>query len=290
MAYEKTIWKNNEAPKINATNLNKMENGIANAVETDSVARVTNVVSKNLLNLYNFQSQTINGVTFTKNEDNSITINGTATQAFGVDFVRFKLKSGTYHLALNETVQNDFYIYDYDTNTGIISNNSTATLTKDYNNVGFDTWINSGTIFDNITIYPQLEEGSNATDFVPYLNLEEAMQPKGVILFDGATGGNVVLSDTPSNYKTLDIYYNVGSTVLIQSIKANSAYFVLTLSEIDSKTSGNMGIINHYKKYTVNNNTLTVAAAGRLFKYQNDTNVTQDTIDYVWIMKVIGYK
>ena len=116
------------------------------------------------------------------------------------------------------------------------------------------------------------------------------MQPKGVTLFYGATGGNVVLSDKPSNYKTLDIYYNVGSTVLIQSIKANSAYFVLTLSEMDAKVSGNMGIINHYKNYIVNDKTLVVNAAGRLFKYQRDTNVTQDTIDYVWIMKVIGYK
>ena len=176
MAYEKTIWKNNEAPKINADNLNKIENGIANAVETDSVARVTNVVSKNLLNLYNFQSQTINGVTFTKNEDNSITINGTSTSGFGVNFVKLKIKAGTYHLSLNETVQNDFYIYDYDTNTAIISNNSTATLTQDYNNVGFYTWINSGTTFNNVTIYPQLEEGSTATDYVPYLNLEEAMK------------------------------------------------------------------------------------------------------------------
>ena len=52
MAYEKTVWKNNEAPKINATNLNKMENGIANAVATDSIARLDNVVSRNLLNLY----------------------------------------------------------------------------------------------------------------------------------------------------------------------------------------------------------------------------------------------
>ena len=180
MAYEKTIWKNNEAPKINADNLNKIENGIANAVETDSVARVTNVVSKNLLNLYNFQSQTINGVTFTKNEDNSITINGTSTSGFGVNFVKLKIKAGTYHLSLNETVQNDFYIYDYDTNTAIISNNSTATLTQDYNNVGFYTWINSGTTFNNVTIYPQLEEGSTATDYVPYLNLEEAMQENNI--------------------------------------------------------------------------------------------------------------
>ena len=116
------------------------------------------------------------------------------------------------------------------------------------------------------------------------------MQPKGVILFDGATGGNVVLSDTPSNYNTLDIYYNVGSTVLVQTVKANSAYFVLTLSEIDNANSGNMGIVNYYKQYVVNGNTLTAAAAGRLFKYQMDTNVIQDKVDYLWIMKVIGYK
>ena len=113
---------------------------------------------------------------------------------------------------------------------------------------------------------------------------------KGVTLFDGATGGNVVLSDTPSNYNTLDIYYNVGSTVLVQTVKANSAYFALTLSEMDAKVSGNMGIINHYKNYIVNDKTFVVNAAGRLFKYQNDTNVTQDTVDYLWIMKVIGYK
>ena len=136
----------------------------------------------------------------------------------------------------------------------------------------------------------QVEEGTVATDYVPYLNLEEAMQPKGVTLFDGATGGNVVLSDKPSNYKTLDIYYNVGSTVLVQTVKANSAYFVLTLSEIDNANSGNMGIVNYYKQYVVNGNTLTAAAAGRLFKYQMDTNVIQDKVDYLWIMKVIGYK
>ena len=256
----------------------------------DSIARVDNVVSRNLLNLYNFQSQTINGVTFTKNKDNSITINGTATQAFGVDFVKLKIKAGTYHLSLNETVQNDFYIYDYDTNTGIISNNSTVTLTQDYNNVGFDTWINSGTTFNNVTIYPQLEEGSTATSYTPYLNLEEAMQPKGVILYEGGTGGNVVLSDTPSNYNTLDIYYNVGSATLVQTVKANSAYFVLTLSEIDNSNPSNMGIVNYYKQYVVNGNTLTAAAVGRLFKYQNDTNVIQDKVDYLWVMKVIGYK
>jgi len=290
MTYEKTVWKNNEAPKINATNLNKMENGIANAVETDSVARLKNVVSRNMLNLNGFSTQILNGVTFTKNEDGSITINGTATQAFGVDFVRFKLKAGTYHLSMNATVSNDFYIYDYDTNTNILMNNATAILTEDYNNVGFDTWINSGTIFDNITIYPQLEEGSIATDYVPYLNLEEAMQSKGVILFDGNTGSNVTLSDTLSNYNKAEIYYSVGNTMLIQPIQGNSSRLVLTVVEIDNAVSENMGIVNHYKNYIVSDKILTVDGTGRLWKYQTETNMNQDTADYISVSKVIGYK
>lgn len=113
---------------------------------------------------------------------------------------------------------------------------------------------------------------------------------KGVVLYEGGTGGDVPLSDAPSNYTTLDIYYNVGSSTLVQTVKANSAFFVLTLSEIDNQVSGNIGIINHYKQYIVNGSTLTAAAVGRLFKYQVDTNVTQDTVNYLWILKVIGYK
>lgn len=50
MTYVKTNWENGKTP-INATNLNKIEEGIANAVETDSEARVSNVVSRNMLDL-----------------------------------------------------------------------------------------------------------------------------------------------------------------------------------------------------------------------------------------------
>lgn len=236
MAYEKTVWKNNEAPKINATNLNKMENGIANAVETDSIARVNNVVSRNMLNLNGFSTQTINGVTFTKNKDNSITINGTATSGFSVNFVKLKIKAGTYHLALNETVSNDFYIYDYDTNTGIISNNSTATLTQDYNNVGFDTWINSGTTFNNITIYPQLEEGSTATPYTPYLNMQEL--EKNSIINNYSTGEQVIgkwIDGKPLYRKVIQpvIIIGVNATVsvphgisnLSQVLKVDATFF-----------------------------------------------------------------
>ena len=283
MAYEKTIWKNNEAPKINATNLNKMENGIANAVETDSIARVNNVVSKNLFN------KNLNIVNSAYIDASGNIITSDTTLSYQNLFIKVEPNTSYTISSGSSTI---YRIAEYDTNKSFIQrvfnddNRTSWTFTTSSTTQYIKMAGVLTTEIDNL----QLEEGSTATDYVPYLNLEEAMQPKGVTLFDGATGGNVVLSDTPSNYNTLDIYYNVGNTTLVQTVKASSAYFVLTLSEMDAKVSGNMGIINHYKNYIVNDKTFVVNAAGRLFKYQNDANVTQDTIDYIWIMKVIGYK
>lgn len=121
--------------------------------------------NKNLLNLSSFGTKTISGVTFTNNGNGTITINGTASASFGVNFVKLNLKAGTYHLSVNANTSHNFYIYDYDSNTNILSKEATATLTKSYNNIGFDTYINSGEVFDNLTISPQLEVGSSASAF-----------------------------------------------------------------------------------------------------------------------------
>lgn len=121
--------------------------------------------NKNLLNFSSFGTKTINGVTFTNNGNGTITINGTANTSFGVNFVKFNLGAGTYHLSVNANTSQNFYIYDYDTNTNILSKEETITLTKNYNNIGFDTYINNGQVFDNLIISPQLEVGSSASVF-----------------------------------------------------------------------------------------------------------------------------
>ena len=141
------------------------DNNFANLV-------VDSIRSKNMLNLENWRTQTINGITFTNNGNGSITINGTATQDFGVNFVLFKIKAGNYYLSINEssTLPNVFYLYDHDGNVGF--GNGTITLSQDYNKMGFDTWITNGTSFNNITISPQLETGSTGTTFAPYQNLD----------------------------------------------------------------------------------------------------------------------
>lgn len=125
---------------------------------------------KNLLDLSSFQTKTINGVTFTNNRNGTITINGTASASFGVNFIRFRLKAGTYHLSVNADVPNSFYIFDYNTNTNILDKETTATFAQDYDNVGLDCYIDNGQVFNNITISPQLEQGSIATTFEPYID------------------------------------------------------------------------------------------------------------------------
>lgn len=252
-------------------------------VDKDSIARLDNVVSRNLANANNYLLGHINMSNGGIDEDNNWA------------YTKVKLKPNTqYTYQLTSTENQEYEVAQYQSNgTYIVGNFGNWTSGKQ--SYTFTTSNNTDYILiawrnDLSHSNIQVEEGSTATDYVPYLNLEEAMQPKGVTLFDGATGGNVVLSDIPSNYNTLDIYYTVGSAILVQTVKANSAYFVLTLSEIDNSNPSNMGIVNYYKQYVVNGNTLTAAAVGRLFKYQMDTNVVQDKVDYLWIMKVIGYK
>lgn len=133
---------------------------------------VESIRSKNMLNLESFSSTTINDITFTNNRNGSITINGTASASFGVSFSKLSLKAGNYYLSPNVTGNSPstFYLYDYDSLTGF--GNGAITLSQDYNNLGFDTYINSGYYYDNVVIMPQLETGSVATSFSPYQQLK----------------------------------------------------------------------------------------------------------------------
>ena len=169
MAYEKTVWKNNEAPKINATNLNKMENGIANAVETDSEARVSNVVSRNLANANNYLLGHINMSNGGIDEDNNWA------------YTKVKLKPNTqYTYQLTSTENQEYEVAQYQSNgTYIVGNFGNWTSGKQ--SYTFTTSNNTDYILiawrnDLSHSNIQVEEGSVATDYAPYLNLEELQE------------------------------------------------------------------------------------------------------------------
>ncbi len=161
-------------------------------IRIDDVANVPHKVavgkrSKNLIPYpYVETTKTKNGVTFTDNGDGTITLNGTATAN-----TQFSLKyyfdvptdsaytlSGcpaggsysTYFLALN--------YYDNGTaTTGLRDLGSGATKTFQKNTrVETYMYIYSGTAFSNLTFKPQLELGTTATSYTPYVENLEAVK------------------------------------------------------------------------------------------------------------------
>lgn len=131
--------------------------------------------NKNLMpSSYYSKSQTTNGVTFTVNNDGSITLNGTATVGFS-NFLLVssgtpkKFKAGTYTLSGNPITSGArLWFREVNSSTNMISvyagNSATITLTKDTDMYIYIS-INKDTVFNNETIYPQIELGKEATSY-----------------------------------------------------------------------------------------------------------------------------
>jgi len=134
-------------------------------------------LGKNLLP-NNSTTQTKSGVTYTVNQDNSITLNGTSTGAFIVEIASgLTLEAGTYNLSLKGKIQG-CGIYAY-VGSGVLktyvsSNNTpdnwktnfTLDSTTTFTQIRIDVQANK--TFDNITIYPMIEKGTVATTYAPY--------------------------------------------------------------------------------------------------------------------------
>lgn len=158
------------------------------------------VANRNLFRLDQIQTTSVNGLTFTKNADGSITTTGTSTAAYtGVSaaidknaFVvgqQYTINSGktsgsTYvQLTLNYTDNTTDYL---------VSSNSpnTFTLTKEVESASASVQVTaSGTTVSNETIYPQIEVGNTANDFV--------VNSYATFTYDGVTVP--ILTDTINN-------------------------------------------------------------------------------------------
>lgn len=129
-------------------------------------------------------SKTSNGITFTVNEDKSVTINGTNTKNdtlvfslnFDADWVNrnVPLKTNTnYVLSGGETYPTGVFLQAYGMVDGspvykTYKDTPIRFKTEEEASWGFYLMIFSGVSVDNLTIYPQLEEGDVATEYEPY--------------------------------------------------------------------------------------------------------------------------
>lgn len=126
--------------------------------------------TKNLLP-YPYYETTItrNGVTFTDNRDGTITINGTST-----GFATFVFSKNYNFIAGNTYyVSTPYSIIAYKENGTIyyIQGNKSFTWSSNCEVVQIYMQINKGITLNNLKIYPMINLGDTATDYVPYGHL-----------------------------------------------------------------------------------------------------------------------
>ena len=130
---------------------------------------------KNLLP-NNLTSQTINGITITRNVDGSITLNGTATATFDILWFQgtLKLTADKYYIGLIST-KHTMNLYSRGTSQIIYKNAVDDayyeyTFTSDYSMTRLSSYVISGTSFNNETFYPMICK-SLPFEYEPYIEL-----------------------------------------------------------------------------------------------------------------------
>jgi hypothetical protein len=133
--------------------------------------------SKNLIPYpYAFgDSITTNGVTVTDNGDGSLTLNGTSTGNVNIylaDNNTFFLPAGTYVGSLGISNTNILFCIGGGNSelTDMTTINNKAFTMTTYSTIGrCMIQGKSGITYDNVTIYPQIEKGTKATGYTPYM-------------------------------------------------------------------------------------------------------------------------
>lgn len=155
-------FQNNKQPCLNAENLNKMQ---------DELNPFRNLINCKYGTGF---TTTFQGITYTKNSDGSITLDGTATGGTSY-FVLTNIISlnGTYTLQLVDNTNLSIYMraLNIDNSYSIdLSTESNALTTNTINSrYVIYIYVKDGTVLNNVKIYPQLEKGTTATSYVPYI-------------------------------------------------------------------------------------------------------------------------
>ena len=313
MAYSKTNWQDlpNTTTPINATRLNNIETGIENndkRLNGTSPAGEMIVNSIRSKNMFNFNYEV------TDTSVTHIVTNNTIIQTNAGAYARSSWKipnltiGKTYNFSCNYTNSNSCSIrlsIFNSTNTTLITETSattstsgnfsltfTATETSIYIRFGTNTTSSANTnsvTFSNI----QLEEGSTATTYYPYQNLDTG----GVILYEGKSNTGITLSDNASNYNYLEIYYSNNAGGLNGSTRFKPYESIRTTLQLTnlSTTSTNQNAQCFYKIISISGTSLTVDfnrgvyMSSALTDYSTAT-VTLSSDNLIYIRRIVGYK
>jgi hypothetical protein len=152
-----------------------------NKLTIDGVCEQKTTTGKNLLDLSNLTSRVWNGITITRREDGSYSFSGTATNSTSFTLpLNLTLSPGAYTFSL-ETVQGFLVRLEDENNVEVFKVNDnkksvTVTLSEEKQIKRLYFWASSGSTY-NKDVFPQLEQGSQATYFESYTGKQPSPSP-----------------------------------------------------------------------------------------------------------------
>lgn len=197
----------------------------------DNLSKIENLEGENICPSLN-TTRTINGVTFTKNKDGSITMNGTATAKTTYPInVNTTTNTRTVLLKANSKYRmlSNYESGKYTTQVFYLKNNATTYAsslieTVEETKAGMYIRVYKDAVLENVTIYPQITKGEEYKPYVPYNSLE--FKDEGKNLFDCANS-KIIYSNAITPYERL----TNGLKIISSGAQYNMLYFLVDTVE-----------------------------------------------------------
>lgn len=251
---------------------------------------------KNLLAI-NATSQTTMGLTVVANSDGSITVNGTVngrnlsfTHQTGAVAPQKMYAGSTITLSglsgytINQAYLQLIYMGEDESTISIVNYNTAVTYTFTQNATlrGIYLSFRNGTTFTNQTIYPQLEIGSTATSYEPYVTPTEYPVSLGQTVYGGTLDvvtGVLTVDRAMVDLGSLTWNYVSGSSFNLRSTNNIGVVLPATISTVPNAISS----VYPVRSYSVTSDTdksltivfATSAQAGKVWVH--DTSYTDAT-------------
>ena len=221
---------------------------------------------------------TSNGVTFTPNEDGSVTITGTATAGINVTLVNTSnppvLSAGTYRKSIKvvgTVTKNGNYCFltgrDNNNNnvlgdTELVSNMTTsnrATLEEEHRMTSIGVWTNAGNVVFDCTVYIQIETGETATEWEKYTGNHASPNPDYPEEIKTVTGYRNLLNlsnYTGNTISGITLTKNSDNSISINGTSTNAITLDIPIPDIELSTGKTYRI---YQNNTFTGNTYAIS-------------------------------
>lgn len=238
---------------------------------TDYLSKIENLEGENICPSLN-TTRTINGVTFTKNKDGSITMNGTATAEVNypinvnttTNTRTVLLKANSKYRMLSSYESGKYTTQVFYSKNNVTTYSSSLIETVEETKAGMYIRVYKNAVLENVTIYPQITKGEEYKPYVPYnslgfldigenlikareysatVNNVERSITNGLVKLNGtmgeaAAGSNAfsIIGNWTSNYSAYD--------TSIEYIKLKAGTYTLSIHNVKgSCTEGSLALV-----------------------------------------------